>query len=62
MNAQMPVVLDKAQFNLIQAYHPLLLLYNKSAAKKTIPLNLSLNDQQRILVISGPNAGGKPLP
>ena len=61
MNAQMPVVQDKAQFNLIQAYHPLLFLYNKSAAKKTIPLNLSLNDQQRILVISGPNAGGKTV-
>jgi len=61
MNAHKPVMQDRPRFNLINAYHPLLLLYHKNTPKKTIPLSLSLNDQQRILVISGPNAGGKTV-
>ena len=60
-NGNYPVVLDKAHVNLIQAYHPLLYLYNKVNRKPTIPVDLMLNDKQRILVISGPNAGGKTV-
>jgi DNA mismatch repair protein MutS2 len=56
-----PKVHDKAHIHLIQAYHPLLLIYNKNNQKPTIPINLSLNDKNRILVISGPNAGGKTV-
>ena len=56
-----PQVHDKAHIHLIQAYHPLLLVYNKTNNKPTIPINLSLNDKSRILVISGPNAGGKTV-
>lgn len=56
-----PQVHDRAFVKLIDAYHPLLLLYNKKANKATIPVNLSLNDENRILVISGPNAGGKTV-
>jgi len=61
MNAHLPEVADKAQVVLIDAYHPLLYLYNKTAGKKTIPVTLSLNEDHRILVISGPNAGGKTV-
>ncbi len=61
MNAHLPEVADKAQVVLIDAYHPLLYLYNKTAEKKTIPVTLSLNEEHRILVISGPNAGGKTV-
>ncbi|MFN7823208.1 MAG: endonuclease MutS2, partial [Bacteroidota bacterium] len=61
MDAHMPVITDKAQMKLILAHHPLLLLYNRAAGKKTIPLNITLHDDQRILVISGPNAGGKTV-
>jgi DNA mismatch repair protein MutS2 len=61
MNASMPNVVDKALVQLIDAYHPLLYLYNKASGKKTIPVSIHLNDQQRILVISGPNAGGKTV-
>ena len=61
MNAHLPGVADKAQVVLIDAYHPLLYLYNKAAGKKTIPVTLSLNEDHRILVISGPNAGGKTV-
>ncbi len=56
-----PKVHDKAHLHLIQAYHPLLLIYNKNNNKPTIPVNLTLNDKNRILVISGPNAGGKTV-
>ena len=52
---------DKAHVNLIQAYHPLLLLYNQNNNKPTIPVDINLNDKNRILVISGPNAGGKTV-
>jgi DNA mismatch repair protein MutS2 len=37
------------------------LLYNRSNGKPTIPLDISLNEENRILVISGPNAGGKTV-
>jgi DNA mismatch repair protein MutS2 len=56
-----PLLLDKAHINLINAYHPLLLLYNQKQQKNTIPINLRLDDQNSILVISGPNAGGKTV-
>lgn len=56
-----PVVQDKAEINLIQAYHPLLYLYNKRAGKPTVPVTLKLDEKHRILVISGPNAGGKTV-
>jgi DNA mismatch repair protein MutS2 len=61
MNGQLPELADKAHVHLIDAYHPLLLLYNKTAGKKTIPVTLTLDDKNRILVISGPNAGGKTV-
>ena len=60
-NGNYPVVMDKAHIQLIQACHPLLYLYNKTNNKPTIPVDLSLNEKQRILVISGPNAGGKTV-
>ena len=56
-----PMIQDKAHINLIQAYHPLLLLYNKRNEKPTIPVTIKLDDKNRILVISGPNAGGKTV-
>lgn len=61
MNAHLPNVIDKALVQLIDAYHPLLYLYNKDSGKKTIPVSIHLDDKNRILVISGPNAGGKTV-
>ncbi|TDO23492.1 endonuclease MutS2 [Sediminibacterium goheungense] len=61
MNGQLPELSDKAHIHLINAYHPLLFLYNKSTGKPTIPVTLTLDDKNRILVISGPNAGGKTV-
>ncbi len=61
MNASLPMIVDKAHIELVNAYHPLLFLYNKASGKQTIPVSITLNDKQRILVISGPNAGGKTV-
>ena len=61
MNANRPMVHNKAITHLIEAYHPLLYMYNKTSGKKTIPVNLELDDEARILIISGPNAGGKTV-
>ncbi|MFN4316417.1 MAG: endonuclease MutS2 [Chitinophagaceae bacterium] len=61
IKGEFPSVTDKAQIHLVQAYHPLLYIYNLRNQKPTIPVTLTLNDQQRILVISGPNAGGKTV-
>ena len=61
VNGELPNVVDKAHIDLKEAYHPLLFLYNKNSNKKTIPVSLKLDDKSRILVISGPNAGGKTV-
>ena len=49
------------QLKLIDAYHPLLFLHHKALNKKVVPLNLVLSPQKHILVVSGPNAGGKSI-
>ena len=61
MHGEFPTVIDKAHIDLRNAYHPLLYLYNKLNGKPTIPVTILLDDKQRILVISGPNAGGKTV-
>lgn len=61
MNGQLPEINDRAHIQLIDAYHPLLFLYNKTSGKKTVPVTLTLDEKNRILVISGPNAGGKTV-
>jgi DNA mismatch repair protein MutS2 len=61
IRGEYPVVTDKAHIQLVEAYHPLLYLYNQRSGKPTIPVTITLDDNQRILVISGPNAGGKTV-
>jgi DNA mismatch repair protein MutS2 len=61
IQGEYPIVADKAHVHLVKAYHPLLYLYNKKTQKPTIPVDLTLDDKNRILVISGPNAGGKTV-
>ena len=60
-NGNLPNVIDKAIIDLKEAYHPLLYLYNKKINKKTYPISIELNNDSRIILISGPNAGGKTV-
>jgi len=48
-------------FSWRDAIHPLLFLSHRKQGKKVVPLNMELTASQRILVISGPNAGGKSV-
>lgn len=61
LNAEMPRISPHPGVQLVKAYHPLLLLHNKQAGKPVVPLNISLDRQERLLMISGPNAGGKTV-
>jgi DNA mismatch repair protein MutS2 len=61
MDGNYPTLSASSQLYLVEAYHPLLLLYNRKNKKPTIPLNLKLDNDNHILVISGPNAGGKTV-
>lgn len=44
-----------------QAFHPLLYLTHRQVGKPVVPMDLELDREQRILLISGPNAGGKSV-
>ena len=52
---------DKPYLQWFQAKHPLLFLAHKKAKKKVVPLDIALTPEERVLVISGPNAGGKSI-
>ena len=57
-----PVVMNKPFLSWKKAIHPLLsLTFEKSAGRKVVPLDIVLDDKDRILLISGPNAGGKSV-
>jgi DNA mismatch repair protein MutS2 len=60
-NGNLPALHDKAFLKLVNACHPLLFIYNEQQQKPTVPVSLGLGDRNRILVISGPNAGGKTV-
>ena len=60
-NASSPTINTKGEISLTEAYHPLLLISHKKLNKEVVPLNLTLNKENRILIISGPNAGGKSV-
>ena len=61
MSAQKVQFVSEPTVKLNKAFHPLLLLKNAERGKKTIPQSLELNSEQRMMVISGPNAGGKSI-
>ena len=61
MDADLPSLSEETEIELINAYHPLLLLANKAAGAVTHPQSLSMDKFSRMLVISGPNAGGKTI-
>ena len=60
-NSQLPTIENKQQIDWFHAVHPLLYLSHQKAGKEVVPLDITLNEEQRILLISGPNAGGKSV-
>ena len=56
-----PVVEDKPHLDWIRAVHPLLQLSLEKQGKHVVPLDIILTQQKRLLIISGPNAGGKSV-
>ncbi|MBI3234438.1 MAG: Smr/MutS family protein, partial [Bacteroidetes bacterium] len=61
MNASVPQIDDKVAINWMQARHPLLYLNHKKSNRKVIPFDIQLTRDKRIIVVSGPNAGGKSV-
>ena len=59
--AGMPIISEAGEMNLRKARHPLLERALKKERKEIVPLTASLNPQKHILLISGPNAGGKSV-
>jgi len=61
INALLPMLEENPVINWHQAVHPLLYVLHKKAQKSIVPLDIALNQDKRILIISGPNAGGKSV-
>ncbi|MFD2098550.1 endonuclease MutS2 [Flagellimonas iocasae] len=61
MDALLPEISEERELFLRDAYHPLLYLTNKRKNQKTWPQTIQLHRENRIIVISGPNAGGKSI-
>lgn len=56
-----PLLEDRPLIDWATAVHPLLQLSLEKHGKKVVPLDIELDEKQRILIISGPNAGGKSV-
>jgi DNA mismatch repair protein MutS2 len=61
INAHKPLLNNKPLIGWLDAVHPLLYLSLRAQKKEVVPLQISLDKNQRILIISGPNAGGKSV-
>lgn len=61
INGILPTITEERRLYLRDAYHPILYLNNKQKNEITHPQTIELNQENRIIVISGPNAGGKTI-
>ena len=61
INGVLPKINTHKTLKLIDAYHPLLWLRNTQENKAIFPQTLELSEKNRIICISGPNAGGKSI-
>ncbi len=60
LNCEIPKIIERPYINLIDAKHPLLLITMRDS-KKVIPFSLELGKDYKLLLISGPNTGGKTV-
>ena len=61
INAILPTITEDRRLFFRDAFHPILYLNNKQKDEITHPQTIELNQENRIIVISGPNAGGKTI-
>ncbi|PKH68369.1 DNA mismatch repair protein MutS [Flavobacterium sp. ALD4] len=61
INGIMPAITNNRRLYFRDAYHPILYLNNKQKQEITHPQTIELQQENRIIVISGPNAGGKTI-
>jgi DNA mismatch repair protein MutS2 len=61
INGVLPIIVSEKKISLQKAFHPLLLVSNNKRKEKTFPQSIELVPEKRIIVISGPNAGGKSI-
>ena len=61
VEANLPKLSKKCELEWRDAKHPLLYLAHLEQNKGVVPLNLKINENQRIILVSGPNAGGKSV-
>ncbi|WP_224482789.1 endonuclease MutS2 [Robertkochia aurantiaca] len=61
INGLLPEITSERKMHFIEAFHPLLYLTNKEKGEITYPQTVELEPEKRIIVISGPNAGGKSI-
>lgn len=62
IQATMPILSKDPIINLVQARHPILHLNAlKSKGQSVVPLNIKIDETDRIILVSGPNAGGKSV-
>lgn len=61
INGILPTITEEKRMYFREAYHPILYLNNKKKNEVTFPQTIELTNESRIIVISGPNAGGKTI-
>lgn len=61
IEGNMPELSKETSISLVNARHPLLLLNFRGSGQTVVPLNVVIDQTQRIIVVSGPNAGGKSV-
>lgn len=61
LKAGLPRLVNRPKLGIQMGYHPLLLWKNKQLGRVTVPFDLDLRGDNRVLVLSGPNAGGKSV-
>ncbi|MES2574826.1 MAG: DNA mismatch repair protein MutS [Bacteroidota bacterium] len=61
INGILPTITEERRLYFRDAFHPILYLNNKQKNEITHPQTIELNQEKRIIVISGPNAGGKTI-
>ncbi|KRD10444.1 DNA mismatch repair protein MutS [Flavobacterium sp. Root901] len=61
INGILPAITEERRLFFREAYHPILYLNNKQKKEITYPQTIELKQENRIIVISGPNAGGKTI-